>query len=139
MAREIVLWQLSNSIFSEKARWALDYKRIPHRRRNLPPGIHSDLLRLLGRGGTVPVLDINGLQVRQSAAIIALLEQKFPDPPLFPQNEQDLSRALQLEEFFDEECGHEVRRVMLDESDDSVSKRRGLELEVTRLLTTFAE
>src|SRR5437667_1039986 len=82
-----VLWQLSNSIFSEKARFALDYKTVPHRRKNLPPGLHSVVLRLRGRGSTVPVLDIEGRKVRDSSAIIATLEELVPDPPLYPGEE----------------------------------------------------
>ena len=35
-----VLWQFKYSHYNEKARWALDFKRIPHRRRSLLPGLH---------------------------------------------------------------------------------------------------
>jgi glutathione S-transferase len=110
-----VLWQLSNSIFSEKARWALDYKGVAHRRKNLPPGLHSAILRVRGRGSTVPVLDVGGRKVRDSTAIIAALEELQPDPPLYPEGEAAREGALELEDFFDEHCGHDVRRVGLDQ------------------------
>jgi glutathione S-transferase len=109
-----LLWQLENSIFSEKARFALDYKAVPYRRKNLPPGLHGIILRLRGRGSTVPVLDIAGRKVRDSSAIIATLEELVPNPPLYPREEPARRQALALEEFFDEHCGHEVRRVGLD-------------------------
>ena len=35
--RPPVLWQLELSHYNEKVRWALDHKRIPHRRRALLP------------------------------------------------------------------------------------------------------
>jgi len=35
-----VLWQFRNSHFNEKVRWALDWKRVPHLRRSLVPGLH---------------------------------------------------------------------------------------------------
>ena len=36
-----VLWQLQISHYVEKVRWALDYKRVPHVRRTLLPGLHA--------------------------------------------------------------------------------------------------
>ncbi len=36
-----VLWQVQVSHYVEKVRWALDYKRIPHVRRSLLPGLHA--------------------------------------------------------------------------------------------------
>jgi glutathione S-transferase len=109
-----VLWQLRTSIFSEKGRWAVDYKGIEHRRKDLLPGFHSLTLRLRGRGRTVPVLDVNGRSIRDTTAIIAALEELAPDPPLYPSDPAERAEALELEEFFDEHCGHEVRRVTLD-------------------------
>jgi glutathione S-transferase len=111
---ELVLWQLKTSIFSEKARWALDYKGLRHRRRNLTPGLHSYALTLRGRGTTVPVLDIGRRRIRESTAIIAALEEVQPQPPLYPDSRGEKAEALALEDYFDEHCGHEVRRVVVD-------------------------
>ena len=36
-----VLWQLQISHYVEKVRWALDYKRVPHVRRTLLPGLQA--------------------------------------------------------------------------------------------------
>jgi len=35
-----VLWQPQISRYVEKVRWALDYKRVPHIRQSLLPGLH---------------------------------------------------------------------------------------------------
>jgi glutathione S-transferase len=109
-----MLWQLRTSIFSEKGRWAVDYKGLPHRRKDLTPGLHSLVLRVRGRGTTVPVLDLNGRSIRDTTAIVAALEEVKPDPPLYPADPASRDEALALEDFFDEHCGHEVRRVTLD-------------------------
>jgi glutathione S-transferase len=109
-----VLWQLRVSIFSEKARWGLDYKGLPYRCKDLPPGLHSLILWLRGRGSTVPVVDLDGRSVRGSSDILAALDEVQPDPPLLPADERDRQEALELEDFFDENCGHEVRRIGLD-------------------------
>ena len=36
----IELYQFNFSTFNEKARWALDYKHVPHRKTTLLPGPH---------------------------------------------------------------------------------------------------
>jgi glutathione S-transferase len=109
-----VLWQLGVSIFSEKARWALDYKSIRHRRRTLTPGLHAITLRLRRQGGTVPVLDFEGRSIRDSTSIIAALEAARPNPSLYPHDAAERAGALELEDFFDERCGHDLRRITLD-------------------------
>jgi glutathione S-transferase len=109
-----VLWQMRLSIFSEKARWALDYKGIAHRRRRVLSGLHPMTLRLRGRGKTVPVLELDGQTLCDSTDIIDALERHRPTPPLYPRDPAERDRALALEEFFDENCGHELRRVTLD-------------------------
>ena len=46
-----VLWHLKVSHYNEKARWALDYKRVPHVRRALMPGLHRRKARRLSEAG----------------------------------------------------------------------------------------
>src|SRR5215208_2464548 len=105
-----VLWQYSFSNFNEKARWALDFKGIPHRRRSLMPG--GPRAMLFSRGnGTLPVLDLDGRRIVDSTAIIAALEERQPEPALYPADEEARRRALELEDHFDELAGHDVRRV----------------------------
>ena len=117
-----VLWQLQLSHYNEKVRWALDYKRIPHVRRSLLPGIHLVVAqRLTGTGDTTPVMTIDGRSIGDSTAIIAALEERWPQPPLYPADPVQRARALELEEFFDEQLGPHIRRavyfVLLDQPD----------------------
>jgi len=105
-----VLWQYSFSNYNEKARWALDFKGVPHRRRSLMPGWPRSLW--MSRGDrTLPVVDLDGRRVMDSTRIIAALEQRFPEPALYPQEAEERRRALELEDFFDEHTGHDMRRV----------------------------
>jgi glutathione S-transferase len=103
------LWQYNFSHFNEKARWALDYKRIPHRRRSLLPG--GPRAMWFSARGTLPVLDLDGERIVDSTRIIAALERRDPERPLYPEDPDQHRRALELEEFFDEEMGHDLRRV----------------------------
>jgi glutathione S-transferase len=109
-----VLSQYSFSNFNEKARWALDYKRVPHVRRSLLPGGLRALW--LSRGdGTIPVLDLDGERIVDTTRIIEALERRYPRPPLYPKDPGERRRALELEDFFDEEAGHELRRAVFYE------------------------
>jgi glutathione S-transferase len=110
-ATEPLLWQISISHYSEKARWALDFKRVPHRRRAIPGGFHMPVALALTRGEiyTFPILVLDGEVIGDSSAIIGALEGRFPDPPLYPEDPAERRRALDLEEWFDEELGPPVR------------------------------
>ena len=101
-----VLWQLQISHYVEKVRWALDYKRVSHLRRTLLPGLHlSKAKRLTGDTSTTPVLTIDRQSIGDSTRIIAAIEDQWPEPPLYPEDRAQRRRALELEEFFDEELG----------------------------------
>jgi glutathione S-transferase len=111
-----MLWQLEISHYVEKARWALDYKRVPHIRRSLLPGFHAvEAKRLTGDTSTVPVLTLDGRSIGDSTRIIAMIEERWPQPPLYPEDAAERRRALDLEEFFDEELGPHIRRAFYHE------------------------
>jgi len=110
-----VLWQFRISHYNEKARWALDYKGIPHVRETVIPGLHVPRLMLLSRQKQVPVLVADGQVTVGSAAIIERVERTHPDPPLFPREPSDRQRALELASFFDEELGPYIRRAVFYE------------------------
>jgi glutathione S-transferase len=106
-----VLWHIPVSHYSEKIRWALDFKAIECRRLAPPPGLHMAIALGLTRGEhkTFPVLRIAGRNVGDSSAIIAALEEYRPLPPLYPDGSADRRRALELESFFDEHLGPSMR------------------------------
>lgn len=105
------LWQLAISPYSEKARWALDHKRIPHRRRTPLPRGHIPLALWLtgGEATTFPILQLEGRTIHDSTAIVAALEERYRERPLYPADPEQRQRALELEDFFDEELGPHMR------------------------------
>ncbi|MDX6606997.1 MAG: glutathione S-transferase [Solirubrobacterales bacterium] len=105
-----VLWQYSFSNYNEKARWALDFKGIRHRRQSLMPGAPRAMWYSRG-DGTIPVVDLDGERIVDSTAIIAALEERQAEPALYPADPDERHRALELEEYFDEHAGHDMRRV----------------------------
>lgn len=109
-ARTPVLYHIEISHYNEKARWALDYKGIPHVRKAPPPLLHTAWALWLTRRPTFPVLKLDGVCVGDSTRIIETLEREHPEPPLYPPDEAERGRALALEEHFDEQLGPYIRR-----------------------------
>jgi glutathione S-transferase len=108
-----VLWHLKVSPYNEKARWALDYKRVPHVRRASLPGPHRAVARELAGGTTFPVLVLDGEAIGDSTRIIDVLERRHPVPRLYPADPGERRRALEIEDFFDEALGPHVRLLVL--------------------------
>jgi glutathione S-transferase len=112
MAERPVLWQLQISHYNEKVRWALDYKRIPHTRRSMLPGVHQLIVKRKAGIVTSPVLELDGQGIGDSSAILLAIEERWPEPPLIPANAMQRRRALRLEDWFDEELGPHIRRAV---------------------------
>jgi glutathione S-transferase len=108
-----VLWHIAVSHFSEKVRWALDHKQLGHVRRTPLPGMHIPVAYWLSRGSafTLPILELDGRRIADSTAIIAALEQRVPEPALYPHAPDERRRALELEDWFDEELAPYARRL----------------------------
>ena len=79
-----VLWHLKVSPYNEKARWALDYKGVPHIRKAITPPAHRKIARRLCGTETFPVLEFEETAIGDSTDILCELERRVPKPPLFP-------------------------------------------------------
>jgi len=108
-----VLWHLKVSHYNEKARWALDHKRVPHVRKAIMVGRQAGVAKKLTGGSTTPILVLDGRAIGDSTDIIAALEDEHPDPPLYPADPDQRRRALELEDHFDEELGPYARRLAM--------------------------
>ena len=108
----IVLHQFRTSNFSEKARWALDFKRLPYQIVNYIPGAHEAAIRTLSGQTTAPVLQTATQVVIGSAAIIEFLDRKRPDPALYPFRVTDRSRALEVQRSWDLQMGPAARLLL---------------------------
>ncbi len=117
MAQTIpVLHQFTRSHFNEKARWALDWKGIPHRRVTHLPGPHMFAIRRMTGRTQVPVLVLGDGQTREvvggSARILARLDEIQPSEALLPSGAEDRAQALALQTWLDDEVGPAVRTVV---------------------------
>jgi glutathione S-transferase len=120
IAEPPVLYHLEISHYNEKARWALDYKGIPHVRKTPPPMMHVAWAFALTRGMTFPILKLNGKAIGDSTRIIEALERDYPEPALYPDDPAERRRALELEDHFDEELGPYIRRFLFHDALESL-------------------
>jgi glutathione S-transferase len=107
-----LLWHIPLSHYNEKVRWALDYKAIAHRRRVLGPDYLIRTWRATGQG-KLPILWLDGLAIADSTRIIAALEERYPEPPLYPQDTAARQHALGLEDDLDETLGPALRATIV--------------------------
>jgi glutathione S-transferase len=103
------LYDFTFSHYSEKARWALDFKGVPYTPRHLVPGFHMRTTRKLAPRSCVPILKTDRTVIQGSSEIIDFLEQTFPERSLTPLDSQDAKAAVEWEKYLDEEIGVTLR------------------------------
>ena len=99
----------SNSVYT--GRLLLEHKGVEFQFVKLPPAAHA--LILLARGFPTtgaPALKIDGRKVQGTRWIARVLDELYPDKPLFPAD-PDARRAVQNAERWGEELQNAVRRV----------------------------
>lgn len=106
------LYTFAISHFAEKARWALDYKRVEYVERVLLPGSHFWVVRRMAPKTSVPVLRDGERIVQGSREIIDYADERWSGRPLTPQGVEDAERARELERWLDTDLGTTIRRVM---------------------------
>jgi len=105
------LYTFTISHYAEKARWALDYKRVAYEERKLLPGIHFAVTRRIARGTSVPVFVDGGTTVQGSSEIIDYADERWHENSLAPSDPADRERSSDLERWLDRELGQTLRRV----------------------------
>jgi glutathione S-transferase len=107
-----LLWHIPLSHYNEKVRWALDYKGIAHRRLVLGADYLMRVWRATGQG-KLPVLWLDSRAIADSTCIIAALEERYPEPSLYPRDAASRQRALALEDDLDETLGPALRAALM--------------------------
>jgi glutathione S-transferase len=93
-------------------RSALDFKGISHVRKAVFLDYVPRALWVSGRP-TLPILFLEGKAIGESTRTLEALEEFRPEPPLYPRDETFRRRAVELEDFFDRELGHQLRAAIL--------------------------
>jgi glutathione S-transferase len=103
------LYDFRFSHYSEKARWALDFKGIVYTPRHLLPGFHMRTARRLAPRTCLPILKADAIVIQGSTQIINFLEKTFPERSLTPPDPSDANAAVEWEQYLDEEIGTTLR------------------------------
>lgn len=103
-----LLCHIPLSHYNEKVRWALDHKGIAHVRR-VPRFDYLVRNWMATRQVRMPILWIDGRAIADSTRIIAALEARYPQSPLYPADPAARQRALDLEDELDETLGPSIR------------------------------
>lgn len=96
------------SLFTAKVRIALDEKQLPYELVSVPfsraAGYSPKLPEMLAINpkGQVPVLIDDDVSLYDSTLILEYLEDRYPEPPLYPRDIKERARCRQLEAAADE-------------------------------------
>jgi glutathione S-transferase len=97
------------SHFCEKARWALDRTGIEYREEPHLPLVHRLYTARVGCR-SVPVLVVGSQAIRDSHSILQWAAALGSDARLYPTEEDERARVIEIERYADRELGPHVRR-----------------------------
>jgi glutathione S-transferase len=97
----VVLHEWDESPFCGKVRKVLNHKGIAFTAENYN-GLLALKAKRLSRAGKLPVLDFDGERVQDSSDIVVFLEQRVPQPAVFPSEPVQRALAWLLEDWADE-------------------------------------
>jgi glutathione S-transferase len=96
---EIVFYDWPYSPFCMKVRAILDYKGLGYRSVNPLPA--RGILKRRGTG-KVPAIEIDSVFITDSTNIALVLDERFPEPPLFPSSPRERGLCHTIEDWADE-------------------------------------
>lgn len=98
----ITLHQFEISPFCDKVRRILHVKGVPYEIREIRALRSAVDVRRINRIGRVPVLEVDGQLIADSSEIARFLDERFPDPPLWPADPRERAQCHLLEDWADE-------------------------------------
>jgi len=99
---DVTLHQYEISPFCDKVRRILRLKNVPYAVREIRALRSAVEVRRINRIGKVPVLEIDGELVVDSSEIARFLDERFPEPPLWPTDPRERAQCHLLEDWADE-------------------------------------
>lgn len=106
------LYVFTISHYCEKARWALEYKRIDYELVTVLPGPHFRVIPKIAGSSRVPVLVHAERVLQDSTPILDYLDEHYPDRPLTPSEPEARREVSEWEQLFEQELGDTVRRYL---------------------------
>jgi glutathione S-transferase len=104
----IVLYSPRGMPFTEKVGRAARWKQLAFEL--VEPKSPEDYRRFSPKTGLLPVLEVDGEKIPDSAAILDYLDERFPAPPLLSADARVAREQRQLERWFDETFPYYILR-----------------------------
>jgi glutathione S-transferase len=125
VSEDVRLYWIPVSHPSQAARKMLDLKQVDYQLVGVLPMNQRLHLRLAGFSrGTVPALKLDGGRVQGSREIARALDERWPDPPLFPADPEQRRRVEEAERWGEERLQPVARRIGRFGAARSVELRR---------------
>src|SRR3989304_9870303 len=97
----IRLFQSQTSMFCEKVRIVLSMKKVAYEIVDVRKDERKSLIEFSGQR-KIPVIDFHGQCIIDSTFISTFLEEKYPEPSIYPSQASDKGLCLILEDWADE-------------------------------------
>lgn len=98
----ITLHQFESSPFCDKVRRVLQYKGLDYRVEEVAPSTAQLRIARVNKIGKLPALEHDGKVVADSTHISRYLDERFPQPPLYPADPRERALCHVYEEWADE-------------------------------------
>jgi len=98
----VTLYQFEISPFCDKVRRILQYKGVEYEVREISMQEAVTKIRKVNKVGKLPAIEHDGKSLGDSTDIAYYLEEKFPDPPLIPDDARERGLVHALEDWADE-------------------------------------
>ena len=129
------------SMFCEKIRVVLNMKKVPHDVVDVRADERKSLIAFSNQR-KVPTMDFDGRCIQDSTILASYLEEKHPEPTIYPANPSDKGLCLMLEDWADEDLNGAVmgfRRAKTEEDVNEAEKGLAVHLENLALLYSGRE
>jgi glutathione S-transferase len=108
----LTLYWMTVSHPSQAARRMVELKGVDHKLVTVMPMAQKAHLRAVGfRAGTVPAMKVDGKRVQGSCQIARALDQRWPEPALFPSDPELRARVEEAEHWGEHELQPIPRRI----------------------------
>jgi len=127
------LFNSQTSMFCEKIRIVLAMKKVPYDTVDVKADERKSLLAFSSQR-KVPTMDFEGKCIQDSTDLALYLEEKYPEPSIYPSNPSDKGLCMMLEDWADEDLNQAIRRIRNAENDEA---RKAAEKELAVHLGTL--
>ena len=121
MSTHVTVYGAAITPYTIKVMRALHWKRLPFRLEE--PQSAEDYRRWSPENGLLPVIDLGGTRVQDSSAILDVLDERFPEPPLLSPDPKVAREQRQLEQWVGETFFYHLLRWVRARMGDAAGPR----------------